>query len=95
VLTTHSGEGVVPLESVALIVEVSDTTLGIDMGRKLSIYAEAGVPEYWVVDVEGRVIHQMWGTSGEGYSERREFGFGAVIEAATMAGVSVATVGLA
>lgn len=94
VLTSHRGEGVVPLESVALIVEVSDTTLSIDMGRKLRIYAEAGVPEYWVVDVEGRVIHQMWGPSGEGFAERREFGFGAVVEVATVAGVSVVTGGL-
>ncbi len=91
VLTSHRGEGVVPLETVALIVEVSDTTLGIDMGRKLRIYAEAGVPEYWVVDVEGRVIHQMWGPSGEGYMERREHRFGAVIEAATLSGVMVDT----
>ena len=95
VLTSHRGEGVVPLESVALIVEVSDTTLSIDMGLKLRIYAEAGVPEYWVVDVEGRVIHQMWGPSDEGYAERRKIGFGAVIEAATVEGVTVATWGLA
>jgi Uma2 family endonuclease len=91
VLTSHRGEGVVPLESVALIVEVSDTTLGIEIGRKLGIYAGAGVPEYWVADVEGHVIHEMWGPVGNAYAERRAHAFGADVAMATLAGVSVAT----
>ncbi len=34
-----------------LIVEVSDTSLAMDTGAKVHIYAAAGVPEYWVIDV--------------------------------------------
>lgn len=34
-----------------LIVEVSDTSLAMDTGVKVHIYAAAGVPEYWVLDV--------------------------------------------
>lgn len=95
VLTNEpEGEGPVPLSSIALIVEVSDTTLKGDLGIKQHVYARHGVPEYWVADVEGRVIHQMWGPSGEGYAERREHAFGAVIEVATLAGALVATGGL-
>lgn len=41
-----------PTPSDALIViEVSDSTLGYDAGEKLRIYAEAGIPEAWVVDL--------------------------------------------
>lgn len=32
-----------------LVVEVSDTSLPKDRGLKRDLYAEAGVPEYWVV----------------------------------------------
>lgn len=37
-----------------LIVEVSDTTLAFDTTTKAELYATAGVPEYWVIDVENR-----------------------------------------
>lgn len=57
VLTRWRGKGPVPVESVALIVEVSDTTLDTDLGRKSDLYAAAGIPEYWVVDLdEGRAL---------------------------------------
>lgn len=40
-----------------LVVEVADTTLDRDTSTKAEIYATAGVPEYWVVDLDGR---QVW-----------------------------------
>lgn len=41
---------------VRLVVEISDTTLAFDLGTKARLYARAGIPEYWVVDVVGRSI---------------------------------------
>jgi Uma2 family endonuclease len=41
---------------VRLLVEISDTTLVFDLGTKARLYARAGIPEYWVVDVVGRRI---------------------------------------
>jgi Uma2 family endonuclease len=38
----------------ALIIEVSYSTLATDTTTKAEQYATAGVPEYWVLDVEGR-----------------------------------------
>jgi Uma2 family endonuclease len=35
-----------------LLVEVSDTSLSHDRGRKLAAYARNLVPEYWIVDVQ-------------------------------------------
>lgn len=84
-------EGFLPLEKVVLVIEVSDTTLELDLGRKLRIYAAAGVPEYWVVDVEARVIYQHWAAAGDRFAERREVAFGDSITPATVPGMSIAT----
>jgi Uma2 family endonuclease len=40
----------------ALVVEISDSTLRQDRIVKATIYARAGVPEYWVVMLKGRVL---------------------------------------
>ncbi len=42
-----------------LVVEVARSSRVLDLGRKAAIYAEGGVPEYWVLDVERRelVVH--------------------------------------
>jgi Uma2 family endonuclease len=37
-----------------LVVEISDSTLGFDLTRKAALYARAGIPEYWVLDVAAR-----------------------------------------
>lgn len=40
--------------SASLVVEISDTTLQLDLTKKAERYATAGVPEYWVLDLEGQ-----------------------------------------
>ena len=92
VLTSEpEGEGLIPLASVALVVEVADTTLDHDLGVKAQLYARAGIPEYWVADVVGKVIHQLWAPEGGAYAQRREVAFGARIEAVTVAGLLIVT----
>lgn len=39
-----------------LIVEVADTTLSLDRDRKRPIYARAGIPEYWIVNLVERCL---------------------------------------
>jgi Uma2 family endonuclease len=39
-----------------LVVEVSDTTLSIDRGRKAGIYARAGIADYWIVNINKRQL---------------------------------------
>lgn len=41
---------------VVLLVEVSVTSLRIDRETKLPLYATAGIPEYWIVDVNSRCV---------------------------------------
>src|SRR6266852_59802 len=39
-----------------LIVEVSQTTLRFDRGRKASLYARAGIADYWVINLADRCL---------------------------------------
>ena len=55
---------------IALVVEVADTSLAYDRGRKLPLYAEAGIPEAWLVDLNADEI--------EAYSEPGPGGYGRV-----------------
>lgn len=88
------GEGAVPLASVALLVEVSSTTLPNDLGRKREIYAAAGIPEYWVADVTTRVIYQMSLPTDAGYTQVSEIAFGGVVAALTIQGLLIDTCGM-
>ena len=81
------GQGLVPLESVALVVEVADATLANDLRRKAMIYAVGGVPEYWVVDVAREMVIRMWMPAGGAYTDRDEVPLGSRIGAATIAGL--------
>jgi Uma2 family endonuclease len=38
------------------VIEVADSTLAFDRKVKAALYARAGVPEYWVVDVPSRQV---------------------------------------
>lgn len=51
-ITDYSGHP----NAAVLIVEVANTSLALDRGRKASLYASAGVPDYWVIDVNDRRI---------------------------------------
>ena len=43
-------------DELLLVVEVSDTTAQQDSTTKRDLYARAGVPEYWVLDVSKRAL---------------------------------------
>ena len=45
------------LTNAALIVEISNTTYRYDQHEKASLYAKAGVPEYWIVNLDRQPAH--------------------------------------
>lgn len=61
---------------VMLLIEVSDTSLSRDREVKLPLYAGAGIPEYWIVDVQDGVIEVHMSPSGSRYGSVRRFGRG-------------------
>lgn len=63
-------------QDVLLLVEVADRTLDYDPGEKLPLYALAGIPEVWVVDVRQRVIEVCCEPQAAGYAHRGRFAQG-------------------
>ena len=61
-------------EDVFLLIEVSDTTLDGDRNEKLPIYAQAGIPECWIVNIPDAVVEVYTDPSGGEYQHCRTFG---------------------
>lgn len=56
--------------TAVLLVEVSDSSLDDDRRRKGLIYARAGVPEYWIVNLVDRVLEVYREPTPTGYANR-------------------------
>jgi Uma2 family endonuclease len=54
-------------EDVLLLIEVAEGSLAYDRITKLRLYAEAGIPEYWVVDCEAETVEVYRDPGPEGY----------------------------
>ena len=69
----HPGPG-----DIALVVEVSDTSLARDRSFKGRIYARAGVPVYWVINLQDSVVEIYTDPADDGagpaYRQRRVLG---------------------
>jgi len=52
---------------IYLIIEVADTTLRTDLGIKANLYAQSGIADYWVLDVNNRQLHVFREPSQDGY----------------------------
>lgn len=59
-----------------LVVEVSDTTLRLDRGRKQRAYARAGVRDYWIIILPLRQVEVYRDPSGSRYLSVVSYGEG-------------------
>lgn len=75
-------------EDVVLIVEVSDGTLAYDKNIKLPLYARAGTPECWVVDLRNRKVEVHTDPGIGGYGDVRELEPGRPLESGTVDNLS-------
>lgn len=53
--------------TAVLVVEVADTTLDFDRSRKQQMYAQAGIPEYWIVNLVNGVLEVYRDPQGSAY----------------------------
>ncbi len=85
-------------QDVALVVEVAEATLSGDRARKKRIYARAGIPVYWLVNLVDNVVEVYsqplyLQRQGSDYRRREAFGLddqlSLVIEGITVGQISV------
>jgi Uma2 family endonuclease len=76
-------------KTACLVVEIAVSSVGLD--RELaSIYAEAGVEEYWIVLVQERAVEVYRRPVGGVYQEKTTVAAGAVLTCGSVPGVAVA-----
>jgi Uma2 family endonuclease len=88
---------IVPLERYAtrhpdrafLIIEVADSSLDHDRDTKSRLYAAAGVPEYWIVNIQEQCVEVHEAAAGGEYSRVRRVDVDASIAPAAFPDVHI------
>jgi Uma2 family endonuclease len=65
-------------EDIFWLIEISDSTLNKDLNEKQSIYAQAGISEYWVIDVKGKKVIVFRQPEGSIYCVQLEYSHGTI-----------------
>ena len=76
-------------EDVMLIIEVSDTNFFRDRNVKLPLYANAGIPEYWIVDLKKERVLVFTKPVGKEYLEPKEFLPGDMVQSTSIPAISL------
>ena len=66
--SSHPGPG-----DALLVVEVAETSAEYDRRVKVPLYARFGIPEVWLVDLEGEAVEVFRDPSPEGYRKAEVF----------------------
>jgi Uma2 family endonuclease len=77
--------------SALLVVEVSGESLRLDRQSKASLYASAGVPEYWIVNLAESVIevHRDPDSTAGVYRSKTVAAAGATLVASSVPGIAI------
>jgi Uma2 family endonuclease len=66
-------------EDIFWLIEISDTTLSIDLNKKKQIYAAAGINEYWVMNVNANSLTVFCQPTGNDYALKYEMSQGELV----------------
>jgi Uma2 family endonuclease len=58
-------------DEVYLIIEIADSTLRSDLNLKKQVYAAAGIPDYWVLDLSHRQLYVYRQPTATGYQQEQ------------------------
>jgi Uma2 family endonuclease len=62
------------VDNVLLVVEIADSSLSYDVGRKATLYASFGIRELWVIDAVRLTARVFREPAADGYRDARDFG---------------------
>ena len=79
-------------QELVLLVEIADTTLRHDAVIKRDLFARAGVPEYWVLDLNNRrlIVHRELDPAGAQYASIQSYAEGEAVSLNSPAGHLIA-----
>jgi Uma2 family endonuclease len=72
-----------------LVIEVADSSLKFDRQEKAELYARAGVPEYWIVNLTDRIVERHSEPMSGAYTRVTPFRSGETIAPLAFADVAV------
>jgi Uma2 family endonuclease len=79
---------------VALLIEVSDSSLSRDRAEKMIIYARSGIPNYWIANLIDRQIEIYADPQLSGYASRLDLKVGETAPV-SIDGIQVGTIAVA
>jgi Uma2 family endonuclease len=87
----RTSDGVAGLNprTALLAIEVADSSLRWDLGRKARIYANFGLPELWVIDATTRIVHVHRKPGLEGYGDINQHTDTATVDSVAVSGLTV------
>lgn len=74
---------------ILLLAEVADTSLAFDRDGKIPHYAEASIPEVWLIDAQAETITQYTCPMGNKYADIRTLAIGRAVDCQSIPGFSV------
>ncbi len=74
---------------VLLLIEVADSSLAFDLSEKATAYAQAGIGEYWVIDITGEKVHTFTKPAGLEFRSVKTVHRGDRLECELIDGLSV------
>jgi Uma2 family endonuclease len=73
---------------------VAETTLAYERDIKLTLYARAGIPEVWIIDLAAPMLHIHRAPAGEVYTDVAEIAAPAPVPLAALSEITVDLSGL-
>ncbi len=94
----REGEGLPPRKAtpaeILLVMEVADSSLGHDRDKKVPLYSQVGIPEYWLIDVNNRRIVRYTEPLPNGYERMEEASSGQSLTSTMLPCLVIAVSGL-
>ncbi len=76
-------------DDTLFIIEVADSTLHSDRRRKIPLYAEAGIPEVWLVDVNAKTLERYTEPHDGQYMEKAKARVGESLASTVVPGIVI------
>ncbi len=65
-------------EDIFWLIEIANSTLAKDLGMKKDLYADAGIVEYWVINLQASVLVVFRDLTTTGYESTTSFTSGTI-----------------